>query len=77
MPRLLKNIEGRVCDKFEGNVRVGGIIGVVGKEGYIEIFGLTAYLQNFSRVNEFEGYLTNELYGLKTDKDIIELNISY
>ena len=77
MPRLLKKVEGKICDNFETKVKIGGIKAELGVEDYIGIYGLTAYLQNYSKVSSIEIYPSNELFGLKTDKNIIELNISY
>ena len=52
---------------------------VLGTEDYFKVFGLEGFLQNFTRVEQFEEYNMSSPYGLiiNNDKKFEELNINY
>ena len=77
MPKLVKNIEGNIYDNHEGKIFIGGIIGGIDTEDYININGFIGYLQNFKSVYNTEENNVNAVFGLKTENDVINLNISY
>jgi hypothetical protein len=80
MPQLIKNIQGSVNPYLTGNVYyVTYITGDIQREDYINLYGYTAYLQNFTKT-DYTGGLTMPLnYGLKNPQNIetITLQIDY
>lgn len=80
MPILIKNIEGRVFGTNKTDVvLIKTIFGEIQKEDYIDFSSLTAFLQDFSKIEKTSG-LTNPLnFGLKNtmNKQMITLNINY
>ena len=77
MPKLVKDVKGNVCDNHEGKIVIGGVIGGVDTEDYININGFIGYLQNFKSVYDIEENNINTVFGFKTENDVINLNISY
>ena len=79
MPRLLKNIVGSANETILDNVRViRCVAGEVGVGDYFKIYGVTAFLQDFTNTYEFTIYLPRISYGMNRESNnIIELNISY
>ena len=79
MPRLLKNIEGSVNETLLDQVRVVKCInGETGIGDYFKVYGLIAYLQDFTNTYEYTNYLPRLVYGMRRDNNnVIELNISY
>lgn len=80
MPKLLKNITASLADDALGNVvLVKTIEGQVQGEDYINLGGLIAYLQDFSRIEETLVLNKPLTFGLKNNKNIkvININISY
>jgi len=80
MPRLIQNIQGQIIDELVSEViLMNSLTGEVQREDFIEINGLIAYLQNFSKIEKTSA-LTNPFnYGLKNKKNlpILTLNIDY
>ena len=79
MPRLLKNIEGSVNETILDNISVIRCIsGDVGMGDYFKIYGITAFLQDFTNTYEYTNYLPRIVYGMhRENNNVIELNISY
>jgi len=79
MPLLLRKIEANVLDNFTTTVTMLRVSGELGMGDYIKIGNSEFFLQNLTRVNEFEEYPTLVEYGLKINKnkEFIELEISY
>ena len=80
MPKLLKNITANLADDASGNVfSIKTVQGEIQGEDYINLGGLVAYLQDFSRI-ETSLILNKPLnFGLKNEKNIrvININIDY
>jgi hypothetical protein len=78
MPKLIKGISASVLDHFIGEAALyQPIEGQVGQGDYIEIYGITAFLQDWSKVVKTTELpkLTN--YGLKQTTGFTKLKISY
>ena len=78
MPRLINGISANVLDNFIGEVILTQQpIGEVGQGDYIEIAGITAFLQDWSKTESTEEFPKLTTYGLKQKTDFTELIISY
>jgi hypothetical protein len=78
MPKLIKGISASVLDHFIGETPLyQPLEGQVGQGDYIEIYGITAFLQDWSKVVKTTELpkLTN--YGLKNTTSFYEIKISY
>lgn len=66
MIQLIKNIEGNFVTEIKGNVKyVHSIQGEVQREDYVNIYGLTAFLQNFSKSPITRIIIKPNLFGYK------------
>lgn len=78
---LLKNIVGEVVTEYTGSVRlVKNVVCDIQGEDFINLYGLTAFLQNFSKIEKTnKAASTPTLYGLKNnyDVEIKDIEISY
>jgi hypothetical protein len=64
MIQLIKNIEGNFVTEIKGNVNyVHSIQGDVQREDYVNIYGLTAFLQNFSQIPKTGSFAVPNLFG--------------
>ena len=53
MPQFIKNIQAEELSLDIGSVNgVNSLSGVVKEEGYIQLYGFVAYLQNFTKTDE-------------------------
>lgn len=80
MPKLINNIQGEYFDLPIGEViSFKQIIGEVQEEDYVNMNGLIAYLQNFSKIEETQALLKPINFGLKNTNNItmITLEIDY
>ena len=80
MPRLIKYISAEAIE--ENIARIDGfksIEGIVGMGDYINVFYLTAYLQNFIKVTELVEFPDLVYYGIvsNSNKTFTEIEISY
>lgn len=80
MPKLIQYIEGQISDEIVSDViLVNALSGEIQREDFIQFNGLTAYLQNFSKIEKTTA-LTNPFnYGLKNNKNlpVLTINIDY
>jgi hypothetical protein len=77
---LLKNIVGEVVTEYNGSVNlVKNVVCDIQTEDYINMYGLTAFLQDFSRIEYTSRANTPIVYGLKNqyDVEIKDIEISY
>lgn len=77
---IIKNIEAEILPNYTGDLYYfSSIEGQIGYGDYINIGGLTGYLQNFSKVNYSENLTKPQFFGLKNQYNlpIVTLNISY
>lgn len=80
MPKLINNIQGEYFDLPIGEViSFKQIVGEVQEEDYVNMNGLIAYLQNFSKIEETQALLKPINFGLKNTNNItmITLEIDY
>jgi hypothetical protein len=80
MPQLIKKIEGELIDLPIGSVQlITSVTGQVQEEDYINMNGLVAFLQNFSKIEDTEGLLKPINFGLRNTNNItmITLEIDY
>jgi hypothetical protein len=80
MPQLIKKIEGELIDLPIGNVQlITSVTGQVQEEDYINMNGMVAFLQNFSKIEDTEGLLKPINFGLRNTNNItmITLEIDY
>lgn len=78
MPKLIQNIEGEILDYFVGNVYTfTPIVGQIGQEDYVNLFGLIAYLQNLTRAEEVTRITKPYTFGLTNNKTMVTIEISY
>jgi hypothetical protein len=78
MPTLIKNITGDILDNFTGDVKLSkSVMGQFGQEGYIEMGGFVAFLQNFRKIPKSESIVTPPNFGLNNKTDFITIEISY
>lgn len=77
---LLKNIVGEVVTEYTGSVSlVKNVVCDIQGEDFVNIYGLTAFLQNFSKIQNTSRANTPNIYGLKNqyDVEIKDIEISY
>lgn len=80
MPQLIKKIEGELIDLPIGSVQlITNVTGQVQEEDYINMNGMVAFLQNFSKIEDTEGLLKPINFGLRNTNNItmITLEIDY
>ena len=80
MPQLIKNVEGTYIEQTVGSIKtLQSISGVVKLEDYVDLFGFTAYLQNFTKVEETAMLINPINFGLKNkfNLPIKSLEIDY
>ena len=79
MPRLLKSVEGNVNETIQGDIKViKYVLGQAGEGDYFKIYGITAFLQDFTNTYEYTIYQPLRYYGVyRENNNVIELNISY
>lgn len=66
MVKLIKDIQGNFVTEIKGNVKyVHSIEGEVQREDYVNIYGLTAFLQNFSKSPITRNIINPNLFGYK------------
>lgn len=76
MIQLLKNIQGNFVTEIKGNIKYGkSIIGDVQREDYVNIYGFTAFLQNFSKTPITKGLVKPNPFGYKPPIGIIQQNV--
>lgn len=80
MPQLIKNIQGNFYDNTTGSVvYLKGISAEIQQEDYVHVYGLVAYLQNLTKVEQTSALTKPLLFGLKNNKNlpVTTLNIDY
>lgn len=80
MPKLLKNVEGKIFDSYTTNVTyVSSVTGEVQQEDYINLGGFVAYLQNLTEVQVTSRLTKPTTLGLKNTRNlqVVTLNIDY
>ena len=80
MPQLIKKVEGEIFDQPIGSVSyLTPIIGELQEEDFINLNGLTAYLQNFTKTEEIVPLIKPLNFGLKNKYNIetVTLQINY
>jgi hypothetical protein len=78
MIQLIKNIEGNFVTEIKGNVNyVHSIQGDVQREDYVNIYGLTAFLQNFSQIPKTGSFVVPNLFGYAPPIGIKTQNIGF
>ena len=76
MIQLIKNIQGNFITEIKGETKFSfSIIGEVQREDYIKIYGLTAFLQNFSKTPVTKSVTTPNPFGYKIPVGITQKNI--
>jgi hypothetical protein len=64
MIQLLKNIKGNFVTEIKGVVNyIGTIEAEIQQEDYVNIYGFTAFLQNFSQIPKTESFSTPNSFG--------------
>ena len=67
MIQLLKNIKGNFVTEIKGVVNyIGTIEAEIQQEDYVNIYGFTAFLQNFSQIPKTESFAIPNLFGYTT-----------
>jgi len=80
MPQLIKKIEGEMFDQTIGSVSyLPPIIGEIQEEDYINLNGLIAFLQNFTKTEDINELTKPLNFGLKNKYNIptATLQINY
>jgi len=80
MPKLLKNVEGKIVDNYKTNVTyMSSVSGEVQQEDYINLGGFVAYLQNLTEVQVTSRLSKPLTFGLKNTRnlEVVTLNIDY
>jgi len=80
MPQLIKKIEASIVEDLTGPViLVKSFIGEVQEEDYINLGGLVAYLQDFTKSDFTSALIKPLLYGLPNTYNlpVTTLNIDY
>lgn len=78
MPKLIQNITASVLDHYTGEtIFIKSVLGEIGDSDYIKVYGLEAFLQDYSRAQEVEELTKPLTFGLKNNGDFILLEISY
>ena len=80
MVKLIQKIQGELLTSKDSSVKLNGSIsGLIQREDYIDIYGFTAFLQNYTNVEQaIESLETPLLFGLpneyKLDVETIEID---
>jgi len=78
MIQLIQNIEGNFVSEIKGDINLAhSIVGDVQGEDYINIYGLNAFLQNFSQIPKTEGFTIPNLFGYAPPVSIVEKTLEY
>lgn len=80
MPKLIKKVEGELIDLPIGSVQlINNLTGEVQEEDYVNMNGLVAFLQNFSKIEYTQGLNIPNSFGLKNTHKVtmITLEIDY
>ena len=78
MDNLIKSVEGQVLDNFVSDVDLLNYVDAsVDSEPYINISGFEAYLQDFTKADSITDITKPTGFGLKHNREITTLNISY
>lgn len=80
MPKLINSITGSILNNYTSNVYcVTTLSGEIQSEDYVNMGGLTAYLQNFTEVNYIKILEKPLTFGLKNQYNLptITLEIAY
>ena len=78
MPLLIKNIEGSILNNYDTNVNYStSLSSQIQQSDYINLGGLTAFLQNFTKTEEITKLNKPLTFGLKTNAIFITLNINF
>ena len=80
MPILIKNVQGELYDQPIGDIiYVSNVTGEIQSEDYINMNGLIAYLQNFTKIETTQELSKPFGFGLKNTYNItiVTLEIDY
>lgn len=80
MPQLIKKVEAELINDVTSDViLVKSVVGEIQQEDYINMGGLIAFLQDYTRVEELTILTTPYSYGLKNKYNLLTktLNIDY
>ena len=80
MPILIKKIEGEVFETVIGDIIFSSsLTGEIQSEDYINLNGLIAYLQNFTKIEETTELTKPISFGLKNkyNIEVVTLEINY
>lgn len=78
MPQLIKNISASILDTFIGEVILFKEVKSQFDDGdYIEVYGLIAFLQNYSKIEEIKELTKPIKFGLNNKSNSVTLEISY
>ena len=80
MPQLIKKVEGEMFDQIIGSVTyLPPIIGEIQEEDYINLNGLIAFLQDFTKTEEIDVITKPIDFGLKNKYNIptVTIEIDY
>jgi hypothetical protein len=80
MIQLIQNIQGNFVTEIKGNIiYLKGVEAEIQREDYINIYGLKAFLQNFSKTPITRGLVKPDPFGYKPPVGIIQkdIEISY
>lgn len=78
MPLLLKKISANILDNFTQEISlVKSIKGDLGMGQYFLVYGLEAFLQDYSKIVEHEEITKPTNFGLSNTQDFVLLEISY
>jgi len=78
MPKLILKVEGSLINEIVGNITsLRPIFCELGQEDFINFNNFTAYLQNFSKIEEVTEIQKPVNFGLVNIKPRIEIDISY
>lgn len=78
MPKLLKNITANILNTFTSNVRLFKTLNTQFGEGdYVKVYGIEAFLQDYSQINITENLNKSLNFGLQINSNFTILEISY
>jgi hypothetical protein len=76
MVNLIKNTQGELINEIKGNnTLISSVICEIQKEDYVNIYGFTGLLQNFTKIPITKKINTPNPFGYKKPIGIIEKNI--
>lgn len=76
MPQLIKNIQAEIIDNPIGDIELfNTLVGQTQEGDYINISGIVAFLQNFSKVIYSENISKPIGFGLKNRNNIIMITL--